>query len=294
MEKFLLIVIPMAICFSAVAIPILLWQWDRKRRNVRPPVSEKMLRPPGESLRLKIQKLDEKINECFAACMMAGALMGVFMFSYPKDLKVIPPLVAVLILVVMLSPIVAFYSIRGFKALTERTNYQLGFDGERFVGELLNQLMLEGCHVFHDFPADKKWNIDHIIVAPTGVFVVETKTLRKQDAPPGKRDNTIVYDGAQLEFPHETHDWGLQQAKDNARWLSTWLGSATGEKVFVRPILTFPGWWVESRSTTDDIKVVNPKQIPSIIFSCRDSLSGTGSKRIVHQLDQKVSRDVEF
>jgi hypothetical protein len=26
--------------------------------------------------------------------------------------------------------------------------------------------MLEDCRVFHDFPSDKKWNIDHIVVAP--------------------------------------------------------------------------------------------------------------------------------
>ena len=226
-------------------------------------------------------------------CVLGGALSGIYMFSYPLQLKHIPALVGMVVLCVMLSPWVVYYSVQCFRALKERSNYQLGFDGERFVGELLNQLMLEGCHVFHDFPADKKWNIDHIIVAPTGVFVVETKTLRKQDAPPGRRDNTIVYDGQQLEFPHETHDWGLQQAKDNARWLSTWLGSATGEKVFVRPILTFPGWWVESRSNADDIRVVNPKQISSIIFSYRTSLSEDQGNRIVHQLDQKC-RDVEF
>ena len=293
MEKLALIIVPMLICVSAVIVPILLWRWDRKRRNVRPPVSEKMLRPPGESLRLKIQELDAKIDYYFMTCMLVGALLGILMFSYPAQLKRMPPLLGILMLSIVLSPWVAYFSIRGFRFLKERSNYQLGYDGERFVGELLNKLMLEDCYVFHDFPADKKWNIDHIIVAPTGVFVVETKTLRKQDAPPDKRDNTIVYDGQRLEFPHETHDWGLQQAKDNARWLSTWLGSATGEKVFVRPILTFPGWWVESRSGGDDIKVVNPKQIGSVIFAYDVVLSEEQRKRIVHQLDQRC-RDVEF
>jgi hypothetical protein len=226
-------------------------------------------------------------------CVVIGGFLGFALYGFSMQQRRVPNVIETAIFSLMFLPEIAYFSIRSFRLLRERTNYQLGFDGERFVGELLSQLMLEGCHVFHDFPADKKWNIDHIIVAPTGVFVVETKTLRKQDAPPGKRDNTIVYDGQQLEFPHETHDWGLQQAKDNARWLSTWLGSATGEKVFVRPILTFPGWWVESRSSADDIKVVNPKQIPSIIFSYRASLSDDKRKRIIHQLDQKC-RDMEF
>ncbi len=252
-----------------------------------------MLRPPGESLRIKIQELDEKIDYYFMMCMVTGAALGISMYASPLHLKRIPPVVGMIALGFMVSPLVAYSSFRGFRALKERSNYQLGFDGERFVGGLLNQLMMEGCYVFHDFPADKKWNIDHIVVAPNGVFVVETKTLRKQDAPPGKSDNTIIFDGQQLEFPQETHDWGLKQAKDNARWLSTWLGSATGEKVFVHPILTFPGWWVESQSDTDEIKVVNPKQIRRVVFSYAPSLSDEQRKRIRHQLDQKC-RDVEF
>jgi Nuclease-related domain len=293
MEKYALIVLPMLICFAALMVPILLWRWDRGRRNVRPPVSERMLRPPGESLRLKIRDLDEKADYYFMMCIVVGALLGICMFSLPVQLKRMPPVVAILMLCVLVSPWVAYYSIRAFRTLKERSNYQPGFDGERFVGELLNQLMLEDCRVFHDFPADKKGNIDHIVVAPAGVFVIETKTLRKQDAPPGKRDNTIVFDGQRLEFPHETHDYGLQQAKDNARWLSTWLGSATGEKVFVRPILAFPGWWIESRYNGEDIKVVNPKQIRSVVFSYDTTLSEEQRKRIIHQLDQKC-RDVEF
>jgi len=192
-----------------------------------------------------------------------------------------------------MAPAVIYFARKCVRLLKERSNYQLGFDGERFVGEVLNRLMLDDCHIFHDFQPDKKGNIDHIVVAPTGVFVVETKTLRKQEAPPGRRDNTIVFDGRQLEFPHETHEYGLQQAKDNARSLSIWLSSATGEKVFVRPILTFPGWWVESRYNGEEIKVVNPKQIRSIIFSYEQSLAEDQRQRIIHQLDQKC-RDVEF
>jgi hypothetical protein len=277
----------------AAIIPLLLWQWDRKRRNVRPPVSEKMLRPPGESLRLKIQLLDEKIDFALTMSVVAGAIFGLCLYGFSLQVRRAPNVIEIVVIGVFFVPFVAYGCFRLFRLIKERSNYQLGFDGERFVGELLSRLMLENCYVFHDFPADKKWNIDHIIVAPTGVFVVETKTLRKQDAPPGKRDNTIVYDGKRLEFPHETHDYGLQQAKDNARWLSTWLGAATGEKVFVRPILTFPGWWVESRVNGEDIKVVNPKQIRSIIFSVSASLSEEQRKRIIHQLDQ-TCRDVEF
>jgi len=55
-----------------------------------------------------------------------------------------------------------------------RACYQLGFQGERYVAEELNQLMADGFHVFHDVPFEN-YNMDHVLVGPTGVFVVETR-----------------------------------------------------------------------------------------------------------------------
>src|SRR5689334_5973480 len=58
------------ILFASLILPMLtllgivwLWAWIRKFRKEREPVSEKLLRPAGESSRREIEKLDEKINE---------------------------------------------------------------------------------------------------------------------------------------------------------------------------------------------------------------------------------------
>lgn len=64
------------------------------------------------------------------------------------------------------------------KHLNLRRSYQLGYEGEIAVGQELNQLMLDGYRVYHDFPGDK-FNIDHIVVGPPGVFAVETKARSK-------------------------------------------------------------------------------------------------------------------
>lgn len=45
-------------------------------------------------------------------------------------------------------------------------------------------------------------SLDHVIVAPSGVYAVETKTRRKRKAPPGKKDNEVIFDGNALAFPH--------------------------------------------------------------------------------------------
>lgn len=39
-----------------------------------------------------------------------------------------------------------------------------------------------GNRSFHDFPAGKDWNIDHVAVGPGGVFAIETKTRSKRQS----------------------------------------------------------------------------------------------------------------
>jgi hypothetical protein len=179
--------------------------------------------------------------------------------------------------------------------MDKSADYALGFYGERTVGELLNQLLREGCHVFHDFPADPKWNIDHIIVAPSGVYVVETKTRRKRRAQKGKPDHVIKFDGDTLDFPHgERSRYGLDQARDNAKWLSGYLSSATGiDKLWVEPVLTFPGWMIDYTSRNPPVvQVLNPKKIAEFVLTRPARLTAQSIKQIVHQLDQRC-RDVE-
>lgn len=60
------------------------------------------------------------------------------------------------------------------------SDYKLGLMGERAAGEELNRLMLDGFHVYHDFKKDHGGNIDHVVVAPSGVYCVETKCRRKK------------------------------------------------------------------------------------------------------------------
>jgi len=55
--------------------------------------------------------------------------------------------------------------------------------------------MLEGCHVFHDVPMEPYGNIDHVIVAHSGIYAVETKPSRQRKAPDRQRDYEVIFDG---------------------------------------------------------------------------------------------------
>ena len=164
------------------------------------------------------------------------------------------------------------------------------------MGEELNKLMLDGCLVFHDVPGDGEWNVDHVVVAPSGVYAIETKTRRKGKCPKGKRDYEVIYDGRTLEYTHCRDSHGLDQVRANAKWLSRHLSNALAEEVKVMPILTLPGWLVTNRVHVggDGPQVLNHKQIRSVIVDGREPvIDDKRLKQIGYQLELKC-RDVEF
>jgi hypothetical protein len=58
------------------------------------------------------------------------------------------------------------------------TAWQTGSAGEVRTGQLLEPLAAEGFRILHDrkIPGARNANIDHIVIGPPGVFVVETKS----------------------------------------------------------------------------------------------------------------------
>ena len=259
----LILLVPFVLLLGVVYIRR--WYIDRKKE--RSPISEKLLRPAGESLRLKIEELNERFGPAFFS-ILAGP--GLFLLG------------------------VSGLANTGLKRLAnDLRNYNLGFHGERAVAEEINQLMRDGCFVYHDLPMEPYGNIDHVIVASSGVYAVETKTRRKRKAPDGKKDHVVFYDGDSLEYPHCRDVHGLQQAKQQADRLRVFLKKAVGEEVQVTPILTLPGWFITNR-VRPELQVVTPKVIRRVVLNHgSQNLSSELMQRIAHQIEQKC-RDVEL
>jgi hypothetical protein len=60
--------------------------------------------------------------------------------------------------------------------------WRRGWKAEKSIGEELNRLRSEGFIVMHDVEQAGEGNIDHIVSGPTGVFMIETKARRYEDA----------------------------------------------------------------------------------------------------------------
>jgi hypothetical protein len=119
-------------------------------------------------------------------------------------------------------------------------------------------------------PAVRTGTFDHVVVAPSGVYAIETKTRNKRCAP--KKDYEVSFDGAKLHFPNFVPICGLDQARRNAADLSRVLTSAVAEPMKVRPILTFSGWFIIRRGKSD-VTVVNLKKSAKSSFQTTDRSS---------------------
>ncbi|MDB6167325.1 MAG: hypothetical protein JWM88_189 [Verrucomicrobia bacterium] len=283
----------LALYLAAYALCLgLLWFWRVNRRRERPPVAPTLLRGPGESLRWRLQRLDDALllHAFGAAFLPMGVFVGGLMIALnlPAADRDAAMLGAFVLFVLTL-----FFSGRWMlQKFTLRRDCHLGLLGEKIVAEAIAPLAAEGCRIFHDVPAGP-FNLDHVVIGPTGVFAIETKTRRAGRALAGRRPDEIVFDGARLAYPWGEDTFGLDQAMHRAAWLATWLRDKAGEPVIPVPILTFPGWNVTTTAAGAEVQVVSPSAIPGVVRNRPPSLAPAQVGHIARQLEI-LCRDVEF
>jgi Nuclease-related domain len=271
------------------------WTWQIKRRKEKPPVEFKMLRGPGESLRRRMVKFDEEVvyivgGSALAPLVVGLAVLKLLVWVRPHlrlDYEITIVAAAFLIAVVFACRFV-------MRRLSRYRNDRLGYLGERAVGEALAPLLADGYRVFHDIPAEAdgaRFNVDHVVVGPTGVFAIETKTRRKGRARPGYEVHKVAYDGRKLIWPWGDDYFGLNSAFDRTRWLTEWLHKKTGLGLVAQPVLVLPGWYVVPQGE-GPVFVLNHKMLPGRITRTNGSgLSPEHIDLISRQLDE-VCRDV--
>ena len=282
----LLILMLVLLLVPALMLGLLrLSKWRRKRRGQRPPFKGQLLRSPGEGLRGEIADIsDDVAGYMMSASILPLYLYCVYLIGIGKRYEAF--------YWVLGSVLTIFLVWRVLKLISERGERRIGHAGEMATGEELNRLMLDGYHVYHDFPGDP-FNIDHILVGPSGVFAVETKARSKGSRENRMADAKVTYDGERLRFPSWVTSEPIDQAKAQAAWLSKWLSSAVGDPVKATPMVAIPGWYID-RKTPDGVPVLNPKEVKTYLDAKNEAvLSESMIKRICHQLEQKC-RDVDL
>jgi hypothetical protein len=149
----------------------------------RSPLTSDLLRPPGYTLRERID--DIRMDLAFdVAILMVMPTVLVALYLLLRVVSPNPPSSWVAVALVLgIAAFVACWTRKLLRADAEMDKLRKGLDAEMAVGQELDQLIGQGARVFHDLPAET-FNIDHIVVSRQGVFCVETKAIRNHWACP--------------------------------------------------------------------------------------------------------------
>lgn len=270
----------------------------KRSRKGRTPIGKdvKLLRQPGESLRTKIETIDEKLNNELLAGVMAplgvSAIPLIALGFAPVGNGVWIGLAAI---VGGVAISIAYRVRRTLQMVKERRNYQLGLMGERVVADSLDELKKVGFSVFHDLPAqgaEDEFNLDHVAVGPTGLFLIETKTRRKSAIDTEGNDHKVRFDGDALLWPQWRDTETIRQVRQSARWLEQWIKQRIGRNHPITPLIAVPGWYTDE-SSQNGLRVCSHKRLTHYMTHAPRTLDPETIDLIARQLDS-LGRDIPF
>jgi len=180
-------------------------------------------------------------------------------------------------------------SLELFRASRKSKHWLKGAEGESLTGAELDKLP-EGYIVFHDYhlagadgePVD--WNIDHVVIGPTGAFVVESKNYSSHRIKPANSDPTTRKNVKQTQ----------RTAAEFKKALVTWSGGQLAN-LFVVPLLVYtqPGAYIE-QTQEKQVKVIPLKWLTGSITSWKGhSLDPDKTYRIARVLFSQLRSDLK-
>jgi hypothetical protein len=249
---------------------------------MKSPLKAKPLRNPGESLDNQIQEvIFDEAGPLILIPVMLIVMAGIEWFRWYMET---PPTPIVYTIAAIGAVFYSGFKIRKIKARVRAL--KLGRDGEKAVGQYLESLRASGSQVFHDIQGDQ-FNLDHVAIDESGVYVIETKTYSKPDSGHAKiifKGESIIKGGG-----YET-DKPIIQVRAAANWLAQVLEESTGKKLSVKPVIVFPGWYVEPtyEAKNSDVWVLNPKALPAFIKNSKKQYAPEDVKLFAYHLSRHI------
>lgn len=230
---------------------------DMKKKK-KSPIKDRPLRYAGQSLD---ERIDELINEkAVSYFIVIGGVVSLAGYEWFRYLNM-PPLPLDMLFVAILVVLFCVYKLT--KLFKEVISIRLGLAGERTVGQGLENLRERGYRIFHDIVGEN-FNLDHVVISTKGIYVIETKTYSK----PFKGDSRITFDGEKLIIPGcREQSSPIVQVNSAVSWLKNIIQESTGKSFPIKPVILFPGWYVESteKGKKSNVWVLNPKALPAFI-----------------------------
>ncbi len=165
-------------------------------------------------------------------------------------------------LLLSLAPLILFYYY-----LRKYRIYSGGWTGEKHVAKLLNKTLNDDYYLINDlYLPDGGGDIDHIVLAPNGVFVLETKNW----------SGTITCNGDEWQRAGKRNFSGSpsRQVKRNAARIRQTIGNSSSLRqldIWVEGIVVFTNRHAALRINNPAVPVLRLQQLPSHISAYRSS-----------------------
>lgn len=238
----------------------------------------KTRRLPGQSIRDEKERLmDNRFLPMYIATVSAWLLYAVDEFRLRTHA---PPQPRVLLgFAIVLTGVTAI----AVRRLFFRFRYlNRGERGELKVAETLEELRACGYRPVHDI-SGKGFNIDHVIVGPGGVFVIETK-FRSGSGEIQFRNGEGLFVGGRLEEKD-----CLKQARANARDVNRLIQESCGRYEPVTPVVVFVGdWRVKDQWRDTDARVFTPTSLKRYIETQQPLLKRSEIELIATHLERET------
>ena len=280
----LFVLVALAVSFLPALLLTLWAAWRRRADLRRSPLTSELLHLPGEQAQIEADRLMEAAGDRLFITVLVGPFVLAVWAVQHVDMHSIHFGHEEAVLLVFVLSLSGFAAWSGLKLLRKRRDYLDGRAAEHATAQALAPLNSRGCAIYHDIPAGK-FNLDHVVVGPSTVFMIEAKSRRKP-AGRGKEKATVKFDGWTLEFPGWRETKMLDQARGQTRWLSDYLHRKTGERVPVQSVLALPGWFVTCSVPSPDVHVINPKMCNFMADSHGKSMPEPQRRRIMTAIEE--------
>ena len=222
-------------------------------KKKKKPALPEVRRLPGQSVRERWEQLMEDRLLPIVFCPLL--LWSVTFSFWIQEASGKPPLIRTWLCMSLIATGIA--GILLVRLLPRARALVCGQRGEMVVAEQLEELRDLGFRCFHDLVQDG-FNVDHVVVGPAGVFVVETKYRSGRGSIEFRNGQGIFIAGRPAEGD------ALSQARGGAAAVNKLLREDAGLDVFVKSLVVFVGdWKIKNAWQTTDARVLSVQQLPT-------------------------------
>ncbi len=214
----------------------------------------------GETARYVTEQSIKKSQKQFVIMFLTFYFLA-FGMGYLSGLKKHPyPLIMILIFIVAVPVIVRLTNRIIEKLEREKISFRKGATGEALVGYVLEGFP-DDYRVIHDLTTPFG-NIDHVVVGPSGTYVIDTKNWKGVVTADGNGE--LLLNGKPTQKPEARNLFRtIMSIKEKIKVLSA-------ADFYIKGVLAFPSAWVDAKwGATGSVHCVKDEQLYDYIVESK-------------------------